>query len=719
MLHYAKYIYLGTRCCGEVTSPDLSSVEIPEHISPPPNKYHLKPAIEAELHDYQWELALPGLSGQNYIVCAPTGSGKTRVAGLVIAEHLQSHQGHGKVIFVVNKVPLVQQQRNSLQEMIHGAKLEEVCGGGSQHQKALLSASLGESSGSEEEGEKFRSHNDIIVCTAGCLLNELQKKQMPLSAISLLVMDECHNTRKNSNYARIMEMYIRAKMTTKVPQVMGLTATPGAGDSARPTIDTVLDHMTTLCAHMDATGGIKTVRRHVSELDRYQTSPESSRATVGGRSEEEPFIDTISHVSTQLERLYHLKPPTDERWTCTYTEWICGKLNMNQIQEKGRDKISLLRTLKSLSAVLKTYQNLCFEDAMDELDQLVFPSHKDATDMENHLAGAMKQLKVKLHSLDKVENPLLLQLEDCLVERFKTMPMSKAIVFVETKNEATSIERWIKTRPDLHFIHPDVMTGQTRDTGKKMTKSDQNSSLQGFRGSESNLLVSTSVLEEGVDVPACNLVIRYLKVTSEIAQVQSMGRARATDSRCITVLRSDSGKQFQEFLNDMKIELVNQALEILPSGENLCRKIRSKQRFILEQSERRNTETVDHRHLYEPAEVDIHCGNCSAFLCNGNNVRTIENTPHHVVNDEDFVTHVSIETHHTPTNELKGLSRTHKLRCAECKIQSLGVMGRWWRHEINYPVLKCSYIKFKVNGENISCKQWKLAPFPVCSLSES
>lgn len=696
-----------------MSSPNLSSVKIPEHTSPPPNRYHLKPEIEAELHAYQWELALPGLSGQNYIVCAPTGSGKTRVAGLVIAEHLQSlrPKGRGKVIFVVNKVPLVQQQRNALQEMIHGAKLEEVSGGGSQHQKAVLSASLVESRSLEEEGEGLNLNNDIIVCTAGCLFNELQKKKMPLSAISLLVMDECHNTRKNSNYARIMEMYIRAKMCNqeKVPQVMGLTATPGAGDSGRPTIHTVLDHMTTLCAAMDATGGIKTVRKHVSELDSYQTTPEKSRATIGGRSEDEPLIATISGVATQLERWYKLKPPTDERWSCSYTEWVCGKL---QAQDQGRDKTSLLRTLKSLSAVLKTYQNLSFQDAMDELDKLVFPPQENATYIEQRLAEVMRQLKVKLKSLDKVENPLLLQLEEILVERFKTLPESKAIVFVETKNEATSIERWIKTRQDLHFIHPDVMTGQTRDTGKKMTKADQNSSLQGFRGSESNLLVSTSVLEEGVDVPACNLVIRYLKVTSEIAQVQSMGRARAIDSHCITVLRSDSGKQFQEFLNDIKIKLVDQALEILPSVD-LCSVIRSKQRLILEQNDRRNTEIVDHRYLYKPAEVDLHCCYCSAFLCNGSRIRTIGKTSHHVVDDQDFVTRVSLEDHHTPTNELKGLSKTHKLRCAECKIQSLGVMGRWWQHQVNYPVLKCSYIKFKVNGEYVPCKNWKNAPFPV------
>ena len=42
-----------------------------------------------ELRGYQRELAEPGLRGDNYIICAPTGSGKTMVAAYVVYEHLR------------------------------------------------------------------------------------------------------------------------------------------------------------------------------------------------------------------------------------------------------------------------------------------------------------------------------------------------------------------------------------------------------------------------------------------------------------------------------------------------------------------------------------------------------------------------------------------------------------------------------------------------------
>lgn len=690
------------------------------------DKYYLKPEVETKLRDYQWELALPGLSGQNYIVCAPTGSGKTTVAGLVISEHLKNVKGRGKVLFVVNRVSLAQQQRTALQDMIQGAKLEEVAGNVAPHKKAMLSASLqGGSDSPEDEGVHFQLDSDIIVCTAGCLFNELKNKRVTLSSISLLVIDECHNAHKNTDYARIMEIYIRAKMsdnTAQLPQVMGLTATPGAGDTARPTLITVLDHLIALCAVMDATGGIQIVSKNICELKLHQASAACTTATPEGRPEDEPFIAVVVKVITMLEDVYKkLEPPSESKWSHNYTEWINRTLLDSQRKGKNRDKISILRTLKSLSSTLKVYHNLAFEDAMAELDKLAFPSTISATGMEQNLSKVTSQLKVRLQSLEKVENPLLLQLEAVLVENFTRSPESKALIFVETKVEAASINRWIKSRGSLENVHSDLVTGQTSGTvtGKKMTKAEQNDALNEFRGGECNLLVCTSVLEEGIDVPACNLVIRYQKVTSEIAQVQSRGRARASDSHSITIVTSQSGKQFQELLNDEKNALVDQALEVLPVGEGLRGEMQTKQGNILKEWDRKKEDEAKNRTHVESLEVDIHCLNCSNFLCNGSHVCTIPNTSHYVVTSKEFLMHAAdIQTHPNPAYEPEGLSRTHKLFCKECKVQSLGVMGRWWDHPAKYPVLKCSNIKFKIAGkkEFVPCKKWKAAPFSVPSL---
>ena len=67
--------------------------------------YSVKLGDGKEVHKYQHELAEPGIKGENYIVVAPTGSGKTLVAALVISDHLQKNQHNDNrpnVVFIVD-----------------------------------------------------------------------------------------------------------------------------------------------------------------------------------------------------------------------------------------------------------------------------------------------------------------------------------------------------------------------------------------------------------------------------------------------------------------------------------------------------------------------------------------------------------------------------------------------------------------------------------------
>lgn len=44
-----------------------------------------------------------------------------------------------------------------------------------------------------------------------------------------------------------------------------------------------------------------------------------------------------------------------------------------------------------------------------------------------------------------------------------------------------------------------------------------------FEGDRYNILVATSVAEEGLDIQACNMVIRYMYIKDMIAKIQSRG----------------------------------------------------------------------------------------------------------------------------------------------------------------------------------------------------
>ena len=56
-----------------------------------------------------------------------------------------------------------------------------------------------------------------------------------------------------------------------------------------------------------------------------------------------------------------------------------------------------------------------------------------------------------------------------------------------------------------------------------MTKYDQDEILKLFKTGRHKIIIATSVVEEGIDIQTCNLVIKYDHVTNEIAMVQGRG----------------------------------------------------------------------------------------------------------------------------------------------------------------------------------------------------
>lgn len=46
---------------------------------------------------------------------------------------------------------------------------------------------------------------------------------------------------------------------------------------------------------------------------------------------------------------------------------------------------------------------------------------------------------------------------------------------------------------------------------------------EGFIGNKYNILVCTSVMEEGIDIPACNMVVGYMYSRDLLSKIQSEG----------------------------------------------------------------------------------------------------------------------------------------------------------------------------------------------------
>ncbi|KAM0549771.1 hypothetical protein ACHAPJ_009210 [Fusarium lateritium] len=99
--------------------------------------------------------------------------------------------------------------------------------------------------------------------------------------------------------------------------------------------------------------------------------------------------------------------------------------------------------------------------------------------------------------------------------------------------------------PWSHLLSSKVGCQSTTANLGNMSFRDQVLALQKFKRGDINCLFATPVAEEGIDVPDCDLVIRFDLYSSVIQYLQSKGRARQAFSRYITMLEDGNLRQLR------------------------------------------------------------------------------------------------------------------------------------------------------------------------------
>lgn len=77
-----------------------------------------------------------------------------------------------------------------------------------------------------------------------------------------------------------------------------------------------------------------------------------------------------------------------------------------------------------------------------------------------------------------------------------------------------------------------------------LSRSFNSLALEKFKNKETNCIVCTSVLEEGIDLRLCSLVIMYDYPKTLRSYAQSRGRARDAESKYILLIEEDSIPKF-------------------------------------------------------------------------------------------------------------------------------------------------------------------------------
>ena len=149
-------------------------------------------------------------------------------------------------------------------------------------------------------------------------------------------------------------------------------------------------------------------------------------------------------------------------------------------------------------------------------------------------------------------SPKMTLLLNYLNNDFATKRVGKCIIFVQQRWTARLVEQ-VLCHLGAHYIRPGLLIGtRTGDAGDvKFNFRQQVNSLNKFRKGETNCLIATSIAEEGLDIPDCNLVIRFDLYTTLIQYIQSRGRARHKDSKYVHMVEKGNEAHLQ-LVNEMQ-----------------------------------------------------------------------------------------------------------------------------------------------------------------------
>lgn len=160
------------------------------------------------------------------------------------------------------------------------------------------------------------------------------------------------------------------------------------------------------------------------------------------------------------------------------------------------------------------------------------------------------------HSSNYVQQ-LLICLKTFIDTMIQNKVQMKGLIFVEQRQTARIlshvIRRFGNACPDLN-IQVDFITGENdkRPESVEALMSIKNNKqvLDKFKRGEINLIVATSVLEEGIDVQECNLVVSFDTPITFRSYVQSKGRARMKNSEYKIMVPTNKITDFESKLSE-------------------------------------------------------------------------------------------------------------------------------------------------------------------------
>jgi len=465
-----------------------------------------------EPREYQRRIAETA-SSANTLVVLPTGLGKTMIAMMVAAERLEKYPD-GKVMVLAPTRPLVLQHYETFKR---GLNLPP----------RALAVLMGTVDPGEREVLWLKSR--AVFATPQTVYNDVRHGRVSLSEVTLAVFDEAHRSVKDYTYTRLATAY---RDGAGHPLILGLTASPG---SSREKVNEIKRSL--FIERIEArTEKSEDVKEYVEE-----TAIEAVKVSVPKEYEElilrirELFNDKVKKL---VNSGFLRSGRVTKRALLEARATISARLRAEQTHGGQKGYI--------FGAIINQAQSVVILHGLEVLETQGAPTLvtylervRERPEKGKSTSSLLKdprwlRIEEEATRLSNVDHPKVGKMLGIVREQFTKKPESKVIVFTQYRD---TIETIVKALKGAGYT-AERFVGQSDKLGSEgMDQQAQARALDRFREARFQVLVSSSIGEEGLHVPDVDLVVFYEAVPSEIRYIQRRGRTgRTTEGRVVILL---------------------------------------------------------------------------------------------------------------------------------------------------------------------------------------
>ncbi|ESZ98864.1 hypothetical protein SBOR_0722 [Sclerotinia borealis F-4128] len=469
---------------------------------------------------YQYTIVHKGLFN-NLLVALPTGLGKTFIAATIMLNFFRWTKD-SQIVFMAPTKPLVSQQVKACFEVAGIPRsLTTMLTG---DQKPALRA--------EEWAEKR-----VFFMTPQTVENDLKSGIADPKRIALLVVDEAHRATGNYAYTNVVQFLRRFNKSFRV---LALTATPGSTVEA---VQEVIDNLEIAEVEIRTEESID-IKEYVHRRDITEILIDPSDEIIMIK---ELFSKALQPLVTLLcsQNAYYSKDPmglTQFGMLSARKAWMASNAS-NTVDRAVKGMVNALFTvLTSMGHAIKllNYHGIgpFFSNIKDFRAEVEGnkKSGKYKTQVVNSadFKTMMDRIQSWVNKEDFIGHPKLTHLCDTVLNHFldagaglmgDNMPPSstRVIVFTEYRDSAEDVARVLNRHGPM--IRASVFVGQSDSKRSEgMNQEKQLETIQKFKAGSINVIVATSIGEEGLDIGEVDLIVCYDSSSSPIRMLQRMGR---------------------------------------------------------------------------------------------------------------------------------------------------------------------------------------------------